>query len=180
MLQFRLQDPRARKSILSNLIEKMKDFGITIISYEESHQFDIDQMVDEIALEFDKPIKLKPTDKTPLIPEQYWVALHKEKVIGSIGVIKIDNEISILKRMFLKKSFRGKDFGASKLLLETAVDWCTENGIKQIYLGTMDQFKAAQSFYLKNGFGRISENELPNNFLINPLDNVFFRLNLSN
>jgi len=157
----------------------MADPETTIISYSSIHQFDIDQMIDEISLEFDQPISLKSKDSTQTIPNQYWVAINSDKVIGTIGVIEINNEFAVLKRMFLEKSFRGKRFGISKLLLQTAINWCTENGIKEVYLGTMDQFKAAQMFYLKNGFKRISENKLPYDFLNNPLDNVFFKRNLN-
>jgi len=160
-------------------MERIKNNEIEIVSYQNFHQLDIDQMIKEIALEFDQPISSKPTDSTPLIPDKYWVALSNNEVIGTIGVVKIKTNFAVLKRMFLKKSFRGKIFGVSNLLLQTSINWCIENGIKQIYLGTMNQFKAAQIFYNKNGFKRISENELPHDFLHNPLDKVFFHRNLN-
>ena len=76
--------------------------------------------------------------------------------------------------MMVKKEYRGKRLGTSKTLLETVVLWCKENNISKIYLGTMMQFKAAQSFYINNGFKRISEEKLPKNFIQNPLDSIFF------
>ena len=76
--------------------------------------------------------------------------------------------------MMLKKEYRGKSLGVSKSLLETAINWCKDNHIPKIYLGTMTQFKAAQLFYSNNGFVRISEEQLPKSFLNNPLDTVFF------
>lgn len=160
-------------------MKRMEDHKIKIVSYTNNHKFDIDRMIGEIALEFDNPISLKPTDSTPTIPDQYWVVIYNDEVIGTIGVIEIKKRSAVLKRMFLKKPFRGKILGISKLLLQTAINWCIENGIEQIYLGTMDQFKAAQMFYLKNGFESISKNELPNDFLHNQLDNVFFVRNLN-
>jgi hypothetical protein len=42
----------------------------------------------------------------------------------------------------------------------------------------MDQFKAAQKFYEKNGFIKITENQLPKNFIHNPIDRVFYLLDL--
>ena len=74
----------------------------------------------------------------------------------------------------VKKEYRGKSFGTSKTLLNTAVIWCKENNISKIYLGTMMQFKAAQSLYTNNGFKIISEDKLPKKFLQNPLDSIFF------
>ncbi|MBL4707551.1 MAG: GNAT family N-acetyltransferase [Flavobacteriales bacterium] len=66
----------------------------------------------------------------------------------------------------------------SERLLETLVSWCKENEILSLYLGTMKQFKAAQAFYTKNGFNRISKSKLPKNLLNNPLDKVFFEKKL--
>ncbi|PKV51547.1 N-acetylglutamate synthase-like GNAT family acetyltransferase [Aquimarina sp. MAR_2010_214] len=153
---------------------------IKIVPYNKLHQSDIDEMMNEIASEFDEQIFPKPTNETPITPDRYWVALNNKKVIGTVGVIVIKKEFGVLKKMMLKKTFRGKGLGISKLLLETVINWCEQNDIPKIYLGTMNQFKAAQVFYKKNGFNRISENELPSNFLNNPLDKVFFEQNLNN
>lgn len=145
-----------------------------IVRYTSAHQNGIDTMMNEIALEFDSEIFPKTTSETPIVPDKYWVAIDNGKVVGTVGVLVVDNNIGVLKKMMLKKEFRGKRFGISKKLLEIVIEWCKENNVSKIYLGTMNQFKAAQSFYTKNGFTQIPKSELPNNFLNNPLDNVFF------
>jgi len=152
---------------------------IKIISYQNTHQDDIDEMMQEISSEFDDPISLNPTDSISNDMSAYWVALYNDRVIGTIAIIAVKKKFSILKKMMLKKSFRGREFGVSKILLQTVINWCIDNNIDQIYLGTMNQFKAAQLFYKNNGFQRILENELPNGFMNNPLDTVFFRLKLT-
>ena len=153
---------------------------IKIVPYKKAHQNGIDEMMNEIALEFDEQIFTKPTNKTPIVPDNYWVAIKDGKVIGTIGVIVVDNDFGVLKKMMLKKEFRGKEFGISKALLSTVLEWSNTNHISKIYLGTMIPFKAAQSFYISNGFKQIRENELPINFLKNPLDKVFFVKYLNN
>jgi N-acetylglutamate synthase-like GNAT family acetyltransferase len=150
-----------------------------IVAYESAHQKGIDEMMNEIALEFDEHIFPKPTSATPIVPDNYWVAITNGKIVGTIGILTVDNDFGILKKMMLKKAFRGNEFGVSKALLETAINWCKEHRILKLYLGTMSQFKSAQSFYIKNGFIRISESELPKTFFINPLDKVFFMRNLN-
>ncbi|MEM5564647.1 GNAT family N-acetyltransferase [Psychroserpens sp. AS72] len=147
---------------------------IKIIPYKNAHQNGIEIMMNNIAMEFDHDIFSKPSKATPNIPDAYWVALNGDDVIGTIGVLNIENDFAILKKMMLKKEYRGKSLGVSKSLLETAINWCKDNHIPKIYLGTMTQFKAAQLFYSNNGFVRISEEKLPDNFLNNPLDTVFF------
>jgi len=145
-----------------------------IVTYEITHQNGIDEMMNEIALEFDEQIFPKATIETPIVPDKYWVAINNGKIVGTVGILVVENDFGVLKKMMLKKEFRGKEFGISKRLLETVIEWSEKNRIPKLYLGTMSQFKAAQSFYEKNGFKQISENELPNNFLNNPLDKVFF------
>ncbi len=151
-----------------------------IVTYKKIHQNGIDTMMNEIALEFDSEIFPKTKSDTSIIPDKYWVAIDNEKVIGTVGVLIIENSVGVLKKMMLKKEFRGKEFGVSKKLLKIVIEWCKENSISKLYLGTMNQFKAAQSFYKKNGFAQIPKSELPNNFINNPLDNVFFVQELNN
>ena len=152
---------------------------LKIVRYKNVYQNDIDTMMNEIAKEFGENIFSKPTTETPIVPNNYWVAIHNEKVIGTVGIMVIKNGVGILKKMMLKKSFRGKELGISKLLLETVIHWCEQNDISKIYLGTMEQFKAAQLFYQKNGFKRIPQSALPKEFLKNPLDTVFFEQDLN-
>ena len=151
---------------------------VQIVSYKNAHQNGINAMMQEIALEFGEHIFSKPTKQTPILPDTYWVAIHNKKVIGTVGVLVVNNNVGILKKMMLKREFRGKEFGVSKLLLDTAIKWSQEANISMLYLGTMQQFKAAQIFYERNGFEKTQENKLPSSFLKNPLDTVFYKLNL--
>lgn len=147
---------------------------IKIVAYKSSYQDGIDKMMKKIASEFDEPIFPKVTIKKPCIPDKYWVAINNEEIIGTVGIITLENDFGVLKNMMVKKEYRGKAFGISKLLLETAIHWLNENRISKLYLGTMHQFKVAQSFYEKNEFNRILEDQLPYNFSKNPLDKVFY------
>ncbi|MFT4612854.1 MAG: N-acetylglutamate synthase-like GNAT family acetyltransferase [Dokdonia sp.] len=147
---------------------------IKIVPYQITYQNGINDLMTAIALEFADSIFSKPSKETPEIPNEYWVALNDNEIIGTAAVLHIKNDFAILKHMMLKKEYRGKGLGISKALLETAINWCKGHHIPKIYLGTMTQFKVAQSFYIKNGFKSISEDELPKNFLNNPLDTIFF------
>jgi hypothetical protein len=42
----------------------------------------------------------------------------------------------------------------------------------------MQQFKAAQKFYLKNGFVEIAIGKLPSDYPPNPMDTIFYELDL--
>jgi len=61
-----------------------------------------------------------------------------------------------------------------KKLLDHVTQHAHDDGIKSIYLGTIDKFEAAQHFYRKNGFYLIPKEELPSDFSIVPQDNRFY------
>ena len=149
---------------------------IKILPFEIEHQSDINDMMGSIALEFKEPIF---TDKSKkildlfLIPNnKFWVATDRNKVIGTIGLVKLNNKNIVLKSMFVDKLYRGQ--GISNLLLDTLLHWVIQNEYKQIYLGTMTQFTAGQRFYEKNGFVKCNKSELPTDFTINTLDTIFY------
>jgi GNAT superfamily N-acetyltransferase len=81
--------------------------------------------------------------------------------------------------MFVKKGYRGKDYGISQLLLTKVFDWSIKQSASSIYLGTMNQFKAAHKFYEKNGFQKIIKSKLPLNFIQNPIDDIFYKKHLT-
>jgi N-acetylglutamate synthase-like GNAT family acetyltransferase len=147
---------------------------IHIVEYQKNHQASINEMMINISSEFEIGISSNESLKTPLIPDLYWVALMNGNIIGTVG-LSLVNDYAILKRMFIKKEFRGASIGVSNMLLKRAITYCVSSKISEVYLGTMAQFIAAQRFYLKNGFDQILENELPSGFMLNPLDSVFFR-----
>lgn len=148
---------------------------IEIVPYQPTHHSGINAMMKEIPKEFREPIMVKQTNSTAPIPDNYWVALHNGQVVGTIALVNFKNEFGVLKRMMLKQEFRGAALGVSKLLLLTAIENAQKNGLGAIYLGTMTQFKAAQSFYQKHGFQQIGEEELPSDFPKYPIDKLFYK-----
>jgi len=81
--------------------------------------------------------------------------------------------------VFVKKEFRGEHMGVWTMLLKTAINWSKENRIKNLFLGTMTQFKAAKRFYLKNGFLKIDKMQLPLDFINNPIDDLYYKMDLN-
>jgi GNAT superfamily N-acetyltransferase len=149
---------------------------VQITTFQPKHQSDIDQMMEQISLEFEQNILIenykKIIDLFYLENYKFWVAIVNKKVVGTIGFFELESKNGEIKKMYVDKSFRGKKI--SKLLLDTLIDWAIKNKFNQIYLGTMTQFKAAQRFYEKNGFEKINQSELPNDFIKFPLDSIFF------
>jgi GNAT superfamily N-acetyltransferase len=162
--------------------EKVRKMSVSveIIPFHESHQDDVDLIMDSIAAEFEENIyssqfrKLK--EIAVLRNHMYWCAAVAGKVVGTIGLCALENRNVELKRLFLLNAFRGK--GVSKALMEKALLSAQDNKHSCMYLGTMNQFKAAQAFYEKNGFEKIARVDLPHDFQVNPVDKVFYKRQL--
>ena len=105
----------------------------------------------------------------------FWVAIYNDKVVGTISLLDIDNNQVALRKMFVKKEFRGAKYKTASLLLKTAIKWAKEHSVNDVYLGTTPQFLAAHRFYEKNGFTSIGLNELPENFPILQVDKKFYQ-----
>lgn len=151
---------------------------ITIEPFNSIDQEHIDCMLMDISKEFETPIFNKSASTKAISFDNYWVAFNEEEVIGTISILRIENGASVLKNMFVKKEFRGRTFGVAHRLLQHAFTWCESEHINTIYLGTMEQFVAAHKFYEKNGFQKIAKSELPERFIHNPIDTVFYKVRI--
>lgn len=104
----------------------------------------------------------------------FWYAVNDEgKILGSIGLKKINKEYGEIKKLFVIKEYRGK--GVAQKLMNTLLKAASRHKFKILVLGTVDKLHAAHKFYTKYGFTQISQNDLPPGFEINPLDSLFFR-----
>lgn len=108
----------------------------------------------------------------------FWYAVDIDgKIIGSIGLKKIDNNNAEIKKFFIEKPYRGK--GVSQKLMNVLIKAAFKHQFNNLYLGTVNILKAAQCFYEKYGFSRIEEKNLHVNFSKCPLDSVFFKSGVS-
>lgn len=108
----------------------------------------------------------------------FWVALSDDTVAGTIAVKNIGNGAGALRKMFVKKEFRGREAGVAVGLLSTLKSWCRENGYSRVYLGTTEKFLAAHRFYEKSGFSEIEIEDLPGNFPVMSVDKKFYYTDL--
>ncbi|MEO4005329.1 GNAT family N-acetyltransferase [Flavobacterium sp. CAU 1735] len=108
----------------------------------------------------------------------FWGAFHNGELLGTIALIKYADQEGAIRKMFVKKEFRGKEYGIAQQLLDILIAYCRKNGIQHLYLGTITILEAALRFYEKNNFVRIEKKDLPDAFPLMSADNVFCHLNL--
>ncbi|OTO65413.1 MULTISPECIES: GNAT family N-acetyltransferase [unclassified Enterococcus] len=159
---------------------------VKFVPFEEKYTQEIVDLIIPIQRE-EFNIQLTVEDQPDLltIQEEYinmggnfWVALFDDKVIGTIALVRLENHCGAIKKMFVRKDFRGeKQIG--RKLLDTLVNYCKEQGYERLYLGTVEVLKAAQKFYKKNGFELIDKTEMPKDYHLMDVDTVFFMRKLT-
>ncbi|NML71793.1 GNAT family N-acetyltransferase [Chryseobacterium sp. RP-3-3] len=148
-----------------------------------------DQLIDLILTiqqkEFNVPITIEDQPDLKQIESFYmepggnfWGAFIDGELVGSIALVKFDEGVGAVRKMFVKKEFRGKELNIAQELLEVLVSFCQENGIDSIYLGTVTILKAVIRFYERNHFVEVEKENLPAFFPLMSADNVFYYLNL--
>jgi N-acetylglutamate synthase-like GNAT family acetyltransferase len=159
---------------------------VSIEIYTDIHKNDVADLILNIQnAEFGIPITLEAQPDLNAIPEFYqtnngnfWIAKIDDEIIGTISLLDIGNRQGALRKMFVRKNYRGKEFGVGQNLLTTLLEWSRHKGITEIFLGTTEKFTAAQRFYEKNGFKEIQKKELPETFPVMEVDIKFYRLSV--
>lgn len=160
---------------------------ITICEFSLPYRDEVCQLILEIQQnEFHVPITLEDQPDLLTIPEFYqngrgnfWVAIHEGKAVGTIALVDFSVHQAALRKMFVQKNFRGKEWGTAQKLMDGLLQWAKQKSIDEIYLGTLSQMHAAHSFYRRNGFTEISKENLPLNFPLVHVDSVFFEWRMS-
>lgn len=96
------------------------------------------------------------------------------QLIGTIALIAIGHNAGALRKMFVRKEFRGNKLGVAQHLMNTLLDFCKSGDISDIYLGTIHSMKAAHRFYERNGFTNIERDALPDYYPNMPTDNKYY------
>lgn len=155
---------------------------IDIIPYESAHQEAVVELITsiqqqefgiEITLE-DQPDLLNVKGFYQKERGNFWVAKENDRIVGTIALIDLKNGLGALRKMFVRRDFRGERKGTAQALLQELLQWSAKNEFKQIYLGTTPQFHAAHRFYEKNSFLEIQKNELPSAFPLMAVDTRFY------
>ncbi|SHM73584.1 Acetyltransferase (GNAT) domain-containing protein [Chitinophaga jiangningensis] len=108
----------------------------------------------------------------------FWGAFVDGELVGTIALINTGHAAGAIRKMFVKKEFRGKELGLAQALLETLMEYSQKNGIRDLYLGTVPQLKAALRFYERNGFAQIAVEHLPPYFPRMAVDTLFYHLEM--
>ena len=151
--------------------------NIKIEQYQALYHKQVIDLVTSIQQqEFNLPITYADQPDLADIPgffDIFLVAIIEDTVVGTIG-LKQFKDFAILRKMFVKKDFRGSNFGVAQKLLIALEEKATLHNINKIYLGTTEFFKAAHQFYKRNDYVGIPMSDLPGDFPLMKIDTKFY------
>lgn len=160
---------------------------IAIRPYQSEDKESVIKLILDIQqLEFQVPITINEQPDLKIIPDyyqinrgQFWVAVENEQVVGSIALIDCKGGIGCIRKMFVKKEYRGKQFSIAQNLLNRLTNWALVHEFTNLYLGTIARLEAAIAFYKRNDFTQIEKENLPKSFPIMTVDTHFFEKNIA-
>lgn len=85
---------------------------------------------------------------------RYWVAESDGRIVGGTGIGALTEDICELQKMYCLPQARGT--GLAHELIERALAFAAAH-YKSCYLETLENMTAAQRFYEKHGFARVTE-----------------------
>ena len=83
----------------------------------------------------------------------FYVLDLEGSVIGTVGFFGVDAVTCKLRKMYVRRNYRGEGFG--KLLLEVAIEKARERGYLYMILETSGRMREAVGLYLATGFREV-------------------------
>ena len=85
----------------------------------------------------------------------FWVVREDTRVLGSVGVERLDDRTAELHRLYLDSTLRGRGIG--RALVETVLDWAREQGVRRLVLWSDTRFEQSHRLYRRLGFEQLGE-----------------------
>jgi len=150
--------------------EKYKDQIIDLILHIQNEEAKINLSIEE------QPDLLNITEFYEKDGGQFWLAIDKDDVIGTIGFMNYGNNNAVLKKFFVRADCRKRKVGLA--LYETLYIYLKENDYKQILLDTPSVAKQSHSFYEKAGFRKTVKSQLPFSYDYPDRDSLLYLLSI--
>ena len=99
-------------------------------------------------------------------------------IVGTIGLMRLRENLGVMKKFFVAADYRGKDCGVAGALYERFIESAKGKGVTQIILDTPSAAVRSHAFYRSAGFVQIERSELPMSYDFPERDTLFFQLRL--
>lgn len=127
--KFQEKDAQLVKELVNSIL--YKEFPLSSKAYQ------IDD-VDSISKAYNGP------------RDVFFVMDEGPKIIGTAGVKEDTKQAALLRRVYVHPNHRGKGVGSA--LMGSAIDFCKQNGYKQVVFRSTSQMHDAINLCLRKGF----------------------------
>lgn len=108
----------------------------------------------------------------------FFIAKFKNEIVGTIGLQRLDKKNAVLRKLFVEKEFRGKEFNIALLLFEKLIEFVNKEQIKTIWLDTPSVATASHRFYERNGFIQTDKLNLPFGYIFPDKNSKIYKLTI--
>lgn len=137
----------------------MEQLKVTIINFEEKYTNDFTQLNFEwlekyfYIEEYDKKVLLNPQKYILDEGGHILFALIDKKAVGTVALIKRDNNVFELSKMAVTEEYQG--FRIGQKLMYACIDFAGRTGAKRLFLDSNTKLTPAITLYNKVGFKEI-------------------------
>ena len=127
-----------------------------ILEYTNEHRAGVNKLIYEIMVDefgfYDFAEGILIADNLEYLKgnNKLWVVVENDEVIATTGLLERSNQDIVLKKVYVKKSHRGK--GIAQKLLDLSLDYAKNAGYECMFLDTYHRLSNAKNLYSKNGF----------------------------
>jgi ribosomal protein S18 acetylase RimI-like enzyme len=124
-----------------------------IRQYQNSDQIELKKFILKVLKEFGYGYQRETDydlDNPAQFYEIFYILEEADKIIGSIAIKNIGNEVAELKRLYVDHKYRGQGYGAK--LLDLALKYSKEHQYYKVILDTSTNFDKAILLYKSRGF----------------------------
>lgn len=109
----------------------------------------------------------------------FWLATDNGQVVGSIGLLRLSNQVGVLKKLFTYPKYRGQPQRLGQQLLMTLLAFARDTGLQTLYLDTPAGEVRSHYFYEKHGFIQINRADLTVHYVFPDRDSLIYRCDLT-
>ncbi|ETY73278.1 GNAT family N-acetyltransferase [Lactiplantibacillus fabifermentans] len=110
----------------------------------------------------------------------FWIARANDCVVGSIGLLKLNDQVGVLKKLFTYPEFRGQPHRLGQQLLQTLLAYVhNETHLTRLVLDTPAAEKRSHAFYEKHGFQQIERKNLAVQYPFPDRDSLIYELKIA-
>ncbi len=107
---------------------------------------------------------------------EFWLALSDGHVVGTLGLMRKEQDCAVMKKFFVRQDFRSRRVGLA--LYRELLRHAERTDVRHIILDTPSVAHASHRFYETAGFRKITKNELPIPYSYPDRDSILYLLDL--